>query len=54
MYLFVLVKDEAEDINNKWGKFFFKPIGSTSSSNITGVEHVNPSEEQPIANNNTI
>lgn len=31
---------------------FFKPISSTSTSNITGVENVNPYEEEPIANNN--
>ena len=32
---------------------FFKPIALTSTSNITGVENVNPYDEQPIANNNT-
>lgn len=31
---------------------FLKPISSTSTSNITGVENVNPYEEEPIANNN--
>ena len=32
---------------------FFKPVGSTSSSNITGAENVIPSEEQPVADNQT-
>ena len=30
---------------------FFKPVGSTSSSNITGAGNVFPSEEQPVADN---
>lgn len=32
---------------------FCKPVGSTSSSNITGAENVIPSEEQPVADNKT-
>lgn len=32
---------------------FFTPVGSTSSSNITGAENVIPSEEQPVADNQT-
>lgn len=32
---------------------FFTPVGSTSSSNTTGAENVIPSEEQPVADNQT-